>query len=96
MLPLYERHHESLTITTIIKSFEATYEAVHHAKPECEYLSGNWFLVNGQKRDRRWLLLEIECLRQSLIATAVGNMPSYKGEKRRAVSQVLRLLSRMG
>ena len=95
MLPLYERHHETLTTNAIIRSFETIYEAVHNTKPECEHLSGNWFLVNGQKRDRRWLILEVECLRQKLIVSAVSNSSSYTGDKRRAISLLNRMLSRV-
>ena len=96
MHPLYERQHETLTIADIVRSYEATYEAVHNSKPECTYLQGNWFMVNGVRRDRRWLLLEVEYLRQTLIASAVNNIASYTGEKRRAVSQVLRILAKVG
>jgi hypothetical protein len=96
MLPLYERQQETLTFKAIIRAYETTYVAIHSAKPECEYLSGNWFIVNGVKRDRRWLLLEVEYLRQKLIAEAVSNSTSYTGEKRKAVSQVLHILASVG
>ena len=96
MRPLYDYDYTSLTPAAIIRRFDATYEALHGCKPECAHARGNWFIVNGVRRDRRWLLLEIEYLRQTLITSAVDRMTTYSGDRQNAVSQVLRVLAKVG
>ena len=96
MKPLYERRYESIRPTTIIDTYNMFYEAVHNAEPQCEHLGGNRYLVNGTTQDRRWLVLEIEHLRQNLIISATSGESSFDGKKRKTVSRMLSLIACVG
>lgn len=71
MASILKRNDESLTAHHIVEFYANAYELVHGTKPTCEYTSGNWFVVNGVKRDRRWLMLEIELLHQKFITNTL-------------------------
>lgn len=77
MKPLFTRNDTSLTADFLTAYYADLYNAVHGEKPRCEHLQERWFLVNGIQRDRRWLILEIELLRQRLITAGVENQKKY-------------------
>ena len=55
---------DTLTARNIADSYVAAYYSVHETKPECIVVNSKPFVVNGAERDRYWIVLEIERLRQ--------------------------------
>ena len=71
MSALYSGKEDTLTSRNIVDSYMYAYRAIHETLPECEHLEGRWFLVEGVRRDRYWLVLEVERLRQEALSSAL-------------------------
>ena len=61
---------DTVTHDTIIRSFKAAYEEITGEVPECTHVAGEKYLINGEPRNRLWLIFEIERLRQKLASNA--------------------------
>lgn len=93
MTALYSNKAETLTSRNIVDAYRSAYFSVHNAMPdECAHLNGKWFVINGVERDRGWLILEIERLRQEAIAKA---LEKDENSSRGRLFKVLRRLSRI-
>ncbi|NJL92972.1 MAG: hypothetical protein HC915_04245 [Anaerolineae bacterium] len=92
MTALYPRKDDTLTARNIVDSFMAAYSSVHDARPDCQYLDGErLFVVNGQVRDRRWMLLEVERLRQEALTRAFDDHELQQ----KPASNLFRLIRRL-
>lgn len=63
---------DTITHDTIIKAFKAAYAELNGDVPECTHISGEKYMINGEIRNRLWLIFEIERLRQELLLKASG------------------------
>jgi len=92
MSTFYPKKEDTLTARNIIDSYLFAYEAIYGEKPTCEHLAGRWFMVEGVKRDRHWLVLEIERLRQEGISKALQDAGD---DSRSGILRLIRRLSRL-
>jgi hypothetical protein len=92
MPALFPQKTDTLTSRNIVDSYISAYEAIHSSKPQCEFVEGRTFLVQGLRRDRHWLVLEIERLRQEALSAALSNQnDNTKGN----IFRMIRRLSRI-
>jgi hypothetical protein len=91
---LYPNKNDTLTSRNIVDAYRSAYYSVHQQQPtECTHIQGRWFLVNGVERDRGWILLEVERLRQEAIAHVVEENATSGSRGR--ILQMIRRLSRI-
>ena len=91
---LYPGKADTLTSRNIVDAYRSAYFSVHGQNPlDCYHLVGRIFVIDGTERDRGWLLLEIERLRQEAIA-AVVEQNATSGSRGR-ILQMIRKLSRI-
>jgi hypothetical protein len=76
MAALYAPEPDTLTSRGMINSYISVYQAVHGKKPDCQDLGNSFFMINGVRHDRRWLILEIERLRQEALTSAFDTTKS--------------------
>lgn len=67
----YARDSETLTPEAIVESYTRACQMLYGTAPNCTPVGGVWYLVDDTMRDRRWLLLEVERLRQEALVAAV-------------------------
>jgi hypothetical protein len=89
---LYSDKSDTLTTRNIIDAYRSAHITLYEEAPECEHLEGRWFKVNGVVRDRSWMLLEVERLRQEGIAKA---MREKTQNPRGRIFSLIRRLSRI-
>jgi len=92
MTSLYQSRDEVLTTRNILVAYTAAYRGVYQKAPLCEHQEGRGFYVEGTWRDRRWMLLEVERLRQEAIAKALDSQNSSPVKD---VMRLIRHLSRL-
>lgn len=84
--------HETLTARNLIDAYISAYEAVHGQKPTCEHHEGKVFMVNGLPRNRHWMVIEIERLRQEGLQKMLDNKnDSSKGHLFKMIRRLARL-----
>ena len=88
---LFLKDPGTLTPTIIMNSYVAAYHAVYGTKPHIEHIEGHWYNVAGYKRQRYWLLLEIERLRQQALHAAVSEMDNPNNRVMRIIRRLARL-----
>jgi len=89
MSALYPHKADTLTAQNIVDSYRSAYYSANHRAGDCRHLHGRWFLVNGVERDRGWLLLEVERLRQETLTKVVDD------DANSAKNRVFRLIRRL-
>lgn len=95
MSALFPDKGDTLTATNIIDAYRSAYLSVNNRTPdECRYLHGRWFIINGIERDRGWVLLEIERLRQEALMKAFDTN-SENHNPRMSLFKLIRRLSRL-
>jgi hypothetical protein len=87
---LFFKDPDTLTPPIIMNSYVAAYHAVYGTKPNIEHLEGHWYIVDGYKRQRYWLLLEIERLRQQALSEAMSTV-----DPNNRVMRIIRRLARL-
>lgn len=91
---LYPNKADTLTSRNIVDAYRSAYFSVHGQNPdECYHLMGRMFVIEGLERDRAWVLLEVERLRQEAIANTVDKH-GFSGTRGR-ILQMIRKLSRI-
>jgi hypothetical protein len=89
MTALYSGNEDTLTSRNIVASYVYAYQAIHECHPQCEHLEGRWFLVEGVRRDRHWLVLEVERLRQEALSAALDK------DNHSSTSHIFRMIRRL-
>lgn len=89
----YIKKEETLTARNIRDSYVSAYREVHYQNPECEHIEGRWFMVQGVKRDRHWLVLEVERLRQEALSSAFDSQNENSSKSH--IFRMIRRLSRL-
>ncbi len=84
--------HETLTARNLMDSYSFAYEAIHGKKPTCQQEDGRWFMVEGVRRDRHWLILEIERLRQEALTATIDNV---QNQSKGHIFKMIRRLARL-
>lgn len=57
--------HATLTAQNIIGAYTSAFQSVNgHSLTTCEHTGGRWFKVDGEMRDREWMIREIQRLRE--------------------------------
>lgn len=92
MTALYPQKEETLTSRNIVDAYMYAFHAIHGTKPECEHVEGRWFMVDGIRRDRHWLVLEVERLRQEALSNALD---AQKNDSTSNIFRMIRRLSRI-
>ena len=92
MTALYPTNEDTLTSRNITDSYVYAYQSVHGIQPECDHLEGRWFIVDGVRRDRHWLVLEVERLRQEALTQAID---AGKNSTTSNIFKMIRRLSRL-
>ena len=92
MTMLHYGKEDTLTSRNIVASYVYAYQAIHDIQPECEHLEGRWFLVDGVRRDRHWLVLEVERLRQEALTAELDKDTTSTTSH---IFRVIRRLSRI-
>lgn len=91
---LYPSKADTLTSRNIVDAYRSAYFSVHGQNPtDCYHLVGRMFVIDGAERERGWVLLEVERLRQEAIAATVDKN-SASGSRGR-ILQMIRKLSRI-
>jgi hypothetical protein len=93
MSNLFPRKDDTLTTRNIIDSYTAAYQSVHQNKPNCVALDSRRFIVEGVQRDRQWVLLEVERLRQEALTSALDSQNLNKPTS--SLFKLIRKLSRI-
>lgn len=89
----YSTKSDTLTVRNILDAFRSAYLSVYDTPPEeCEHVEGIWFRINGEMHERKWVLLEIERLRQEGI---VNTLQKENLGSRKSIFKALRHLSRL-
>ncbi len=88
---MYPKKEDTLTARNIADSYIYAYQSLHNREPECEHLEGRWFLVEGIRRDRHWLVLEVERLRQEALTRALD---ASQNQSTSNIFKMIRRLSR--
>lgn len=70
MSSLFASKDDTLTTRNIVDAYIAAYHSVHNTRPDCQAVDGRSFMINGAQRDRRWVVLEVERLRQEALTKA--------------------------
>jgi hypothetical protein len=61
-----------LTAKNIVDAYRSAFYTATGAYPaECYHVDGRWFKIDGIERDRGWVVLEVERLRQEALARAI-------------------------
>jgi hypothetical protein len=89
MTALYSGNEDTLTSRNIVASYMYAYQAIHDTHPQCEHLEGRWFLVEGVRRDRHWLVLEVERLRQEALSAALDE------DRHSSTSHIFKVIRRL-
>lgn len=94
MNSLYPGKADTLTAKNIVDSFQSAYYSVHGNQPQvCEYMGRNCYNINGVVRNRAWVLLEVERLRQEALARAFDT-GSNGSDSRGRIFKLIRRLKR--
>ncbi|KAB2902842.1 MAG: hypothetical protein KJ064_22290 [Anaerolineae bacterium] len=88
---LFSRKDDTLTARNIVDAYVSAYNSVHSNKPECYALDSKWFVVNGIERDRKWMVLEVERLRQEALSKVIAENDGTTG----SIFRMIRRLSRL-
>ena len=92
MSVLHPHKADTLTAQNIVDSYRSAYYAANSRAGDCRHSHGRWFLVNGVERERGWLLVEVERLRQETISKVVDdNADSAKNRIFRLIRRLKRL-----
>lgn len=90
----YPSKTDTLTSQNIVDAFRSAYSSATGEQPsECRHMGGRWFMINGFQRDREWLLLEVERLRQEALAKTLGC--AGEDNSRSRIFRMIRKLSRL-
>jgi hypothetical protein len=92
MSALYPSKDDTLTARNIVDAYVSAYKEVNRMAPECYALDSRWFVVEGQMRDRRWMVLEVERLRQEALTAVLDN---NENQSRGNILRMIRRLSRL-
>ncbi len=98
MTALYPDKADTLTARNIIDAYRSAYiTATDHPPAECWHSHGNTFVINGVERERAWVILEIERLRQEALAKAFEpeRNQSNSNSARGSIFKLIRRLSRL-
>lgn len=91
---LYPSKADTLTSRNIVDAYRSAYFSVHGQNPtDCYHLVGRMFVIDGSERERGWVLLEVERLRQEAIAATVDKNAASGSRGR--ILQMIRKLSRI-
>lgn len=94
MTALYSSHSETLTSRNIVDAYCSAYSTSNGQAPkECYHLNGRWFIVDGVERERGWMILEIERLRQEALVKAFEQGSGANGTRGRLFKMIRRLSS---
>ena len=85
--------NDTLTARDIAQLYVQLHDMVHGTSPECYHLEGLWFWVEGERRDRHWLILQVERLRQQIVAAR--NEVEQDGGVEGAIYKSLRRMARL-
>lgn len=90
MPSFYGNRDGSITNQDILKSYMVAYESLHKQKPaNCMILENNQFKICGVVHERRWVLLEIERLRQEALSQHLhANTTTFTARKLRRLSDI--------
>jgi hypothetical protein len=95
MSGLYPNKADTLTARNIVDAYRSAYYTLHNIMPEeCRHLQGRWFVINGIERDRGWVILEVERLRQEALALAIEHGVNGDSKARGSLFKLIRRLSR--
>jgi hypothetical protein len=92
MSTLFPRKEDTLTARNIRESYMYAFQTIYGRKPECEHMEGRWFMVDGIKRDRHWMVLEVERLRQEALSKALDEDQDASAS---SIFRMIRRLSRL-
>jgi len=86
----YGNRENSITNQEILEAYCLAYRNAHGSPPtDCEVLSQNQFRINGRVHDRRWVLLEIERLRQEALMRSIDpNTRGIRAKRLRRLSDI--------
>lgn len=90
-MPSYYGDREgSITNHEILETYRVTYQSVYKVPPkDCGILDNNQFQIAGKVHDRRWVLLEIERLRQEALTQLLdAKTPFIRVRKLRRLSDI--------
>ena len=85
--------NDTLTTRDIAEWYIELHNALYDERPDCHQFDEHWFAVDGVERDRHWLILEVERMRQKLVTTR-DEKPS-NDNTHSAIFQSLRRISRL-
>lgn len=95
MSALYPSKSETLTAKNIVDAYRSAYYSSTGDYPvDCQHIRGRWFLIDGVERDRGWVILEVERLRQEALAKAMEAEQSESSSRSR-IFKLIRRLSRL-
>ena len=60
--------NDTLTARNVADWYVDLHELLFGARPECYHIEGSWFWVAGERRERHWLIVEVEHMRQQIVA----------------------------
>ncbi len=71
---VYSRNPETLTAQDLVQAYRAAYFVLHDRFPaECQHVKGHWYVIEGAKRDQRWVIVETELMRQEALSQMLGS-----------------------
>jgi len=86
--------HSTLTAHNIIAAYRSAFQSVHgHDLTYCEHSGGRWFRVDGEMRDREWMIREIQRLRQLALEQEAQRAEAQEANPKR--SRLMKIIGKL-
>jgi hypothetical protein len=85
--------NDTLTARDVAEWYVELHHVLFGARPEVYHIEELWFWVDGARRDRHWLIVQVEQMRQRIVAARQEASPSECTEG--AIYSSLRRMSRL-
>lgn len=89
MSVFFPKKEDTLTARNIRESYIYAYHAIYGDQPEVE-IDGRFFIVDNVRRERHWMVMEVERLRQEAISKTI-----HADKETNSVMRMIRRLSRL-
>jgi hypothetical protein len=83
--------NDTLTARDVAELYVELFDLLYGVRPECYHVEGLWFWVSGERRERWWLIVEVEKMRQQIVNSRQDVQQNNDG----AIFNSLRRMSRL-
>lgn len=88
-----QNKHTTLTAQNITSAYISAFQSVTgHKLTTCEHTGGRWFRVDGEMRDREWMIREIQRLREMAVQREIDSDSANSTNTR---SRLLKMIGKL-